>query len=146
MPPKTFLTIILLPFASINPFYNTFLIDPRLEFLVNMGNLITSIAVMGLLIGALVMYGVRPEKFGAKFRVHEVGAKAGRATTDFIYDFMKEEFIRRKQPFAISEVQEILAGSIELDLNLTIRLINKTDLKYKDFNIDGKKKRYVYFD
>ncbi|MHA1377937.1 MAG: hypothetical protein ACTSRG_06110 [Candidatus Helarchaeota archaeon] len=145
MPLDTFLILILLPFATINPYYVTFLIDPRLEFLINMGNLITSFAVILLLIGAIVLYGVHREKFGKIFRVHEVGAKKGRATTDFIYDYIKQEFVRRNQPFPIYEVQEVLANSIELDLNTAIRLINKTNLKYKDMVIDGMKKRYVHF-
>ncbi|NVM01847.1 MAG: hypothetical protein HWN67_05905 [Candidatus Helarchaeota archaeon] len=138
--------VFLYPNAPLNPYFNTFIIDPRIEFLINMGNLFTSLAVITLLIGALVMYATRKEKFGEIFRVHEVGAKEGRITADFIYDFMKEEFIRRNKPFPIYEIQEILAKSLELDVNMTLRLINKSDLRHKDFNIDGKKKRYVYFD
>ena len=146
IPVHNFWSLIVLPNFPLNPYFNTFLIAPRLEFLINMGNLITSIAVMGLLLMALIIYGTSAKKFGTLFRVHEVGAKVGRATTEFIYDFMKGEFVRRKRPFPLSEVQQILAKSMELDLNKTLRLINKTDLKYKDFNIDGKKKRYIYFD
>ncbi|MFX1451284.1 MAG: hypothetical protein ACFFCM_10605 [Promethearchaeota archaeon] len=138
--------VFLFPNAPLNPYFNTFVIDPRIEFLVNMGNLFVSIAVMVLLIGSLVMYATQKEKFGEIFRVHEVGAKDGRITADFIYDFMKEEYIRRNKPFPIYEVQDILAKSLELDVNLTLRLINKSDLRHKDFNIDGKKKRYVYFE
>ncbi len=133
-------------YIDLNPFFNTYIIDPRIEFLINMGNLITSFAVIALLIGALVMYATHKEKFGEIFRIHDVGAKEGRITADFIYDFMKEEFIRRNKPFPIYEIQEILAKSLELDVNMTLRLINKSDLRHKDFNIDGKKKRYVYFD
>ncbi len=145
LPLESFLKLILLPNFPLNPVWPTYIIDPRLEFFVNMGNLITSIAVVGLLIGALVYYGARPEKFGQMFRIQEVGAKAGRATTDFIYNLLKEEFVRRKYPFPLSEVQNILAGSIELDINTTLRLVNKAELKYDDLIIDGMKKRYVYF-
>lgn len=146
LPAQNFWSLIILPSFPLNPYWNTFIIDPSLEFLINMGNLFTSIAVIGLLIGALVLYGANPEKFGKKFRVHEAGAKKGKATTQFIYDFMKQEFTRRNEPFCLFEVQEIIAKSLEMDLNITIRLINKTQLKYPDFKIDGKKKRYVCFD
>ncbi|MHA1380134.1 MAG: hypothetical protein ACTSRG_17310 [Candidatus Helarchaeota archaeon] len=146
IPPDNFYYFILLPSFPLNPYYNTFLITPGLEFIVNSGNIITSVAVIILLLGALITYGIHREKFGEKFRIHEVGAKEGRATTDFIYDFMKKEYYRRKEPFPLYEVEKLISNSIELDKEKTIELINKTDIKYKDLKIDGNKKRYVYFD
>ena len=89
---------------------------------------------------------LKKEKFGTIFRVHEVGAKKGKITTDFIYDFMKKEFNRRKKAFPIYEIEKVLARSIHLDIDETLKLINKADQKYPDFKIDGNKKRYIYFD
>ncbi|MHA1299499.1 MAG: hypothetical protein ACTSO9_08710 [Candidatus Helarchaeota archaeon] len=146
IPGEDFWYLFLLPNFPLNPYWNTFLVTPGLEFIVNSGNLITSVAVVVLLFGALITYALNREKFGDLFRVHDVGAKAGRATADFIYDFMKKEYYRRKEPFPIYEVHKILAKSIELDMDTTLKLINQADWKYHDFKIDGNKKRYIYFE
>ncbi len=146
IPEQNFWFLLLLPNFPLNPYWNTFLIDPGFEYLINMGNLITSVAVVGLLFLTFLAYALKKEKFGDLFRFHDVGAKKGRTTTDFIYDFMKREFNRRKEPFPLYEVEKKLARSVNLDVDTILELINKADQKFLDFKIDGNKKRYVYFD
>ncbi|MBN2151607.1 MAG: hypothetical protein JW839_09185 [Candidatus Lokiarchaeota archaeon] len=86
------------------------------------------------------------KKFGLYFRVHETVSKADNMRLDFIKDYLRDEYVRREEPYLLDTVYESMATVMKLDRFEVMRLVEKAKRKHPELRIDGLKKRYVYFE
>jgi len=94
---------------------------------------------------AVTIFLFQSKKFGTMFRVHEQVSKEDKKRMEFIYDFLMKEFVRRDENLDSFEMHDQLSSVLKLDEYDTLRLVNKTDKKYKELVIEGLKKRFIYF-
>ncbi|MHA1784695.1 MAG: hypothetical protein ACTSVE_05820 [Candidatus Helarchaeota archaeon] len=120
---------------SVPDFFNLIFINSQ-HLIINIG-VILAIAI------AIIVF--KTKKFGVIYRVHDEISKEDLKRIEFIYDYLKKEYIRRNELLNVLEMYEIIAQVLKLDQYDTVRLINKADMKYNDLIIEGLKKRYVYF-
>ncbi|MHA1144915.1 MAG: hypothetical protein ACTSRW_09285 [Candidatus Helarchaeota archaeon] len=115
-----------------------------LEIIVNSGTAIIVVGVLLSLIISLFLMGTK--KFASTFKLHRKISKEDEKRIAAIYDFLKQEYIRRGMvEFPVFDILNNLRGIFQLDENRLARLINLADKKHEDLKIEGLKKRYVYF-
>lgn len=86
------------------------------------------------------------KKFGLYFRVHETVSKADNIRLDFIRDYLRDEFVRRQEPYLLDSVYDSMATVMKLDRFEVMQLVEKAKRKHAELRIDGLKKRYIYFE
>nr|MDO8110644.1 hypothetical protein [Candidatus Sigynarchaeota archaeon] len=86
------------------------------------------------------------KKFGVYFRVHETVSKEDKQRFLFIHDYLKDEFVRRQEPYLLDSIYDALATVMKVDKFVVMQLVEKTKRNHPDLLIDGLKKRYVYFE
>nr|MDO8118700.1 hypothetical protein [Candidatus Sigynarchaeota archaeon] len=85
------------------------------------------------------------KKFGLYFRVHEQVSKADGKRLAYIYDFLKQEFVRNEAPLVATTMYDPIATIMKIDKFEVMQLLEKTRRRYPDMNIEGVKKRYIHF-
>ncbi|NHI91151.1 MAG: hypothetical protein EAX96_01525 [Candidatus Lokiarchaeota archaeon] len=113
------------------------------EYLINIQHLFINIGVIIAIAIALFMF--RRKGFGVMYRVHDEISKEDLKRVEWIYDYLKKEYIRKAEMLNLLEMYDVISKILKLNEYEIIRLVNRADLKYKDMKIEGLKKRYVYF-
>ncbi len=105
--------------------------------------LVNSFVVIALFVSILLFSS---KKFGLYFRVHETVSKADNIRLDFIRDYMRDEYVRREEPYLLDTIYDSLGTVMKLDQFEVMQLVEKAKRKHPELRIDGLKKRYVYFE
>ena len=113
------------------------------NYLINIQHLIINIGV--ILAIAIAIFMFKRKGFGLMYRVHDEVSKEDMKRIEWIYDFLKKEYIRRADMLILSEMYDSISKILKISDYDVIRLVNRTDIKYNDMMIEGLKKRYVHF-
>ena len=113
------------------------------NYLINIQHLIINIGVIVAIAIAIFMF--KRKGFGLMYRVHDEVSKEDMKRIEWIYDFLKKEYIRRADMLILSEMYDSIAKILKISDYDTIRLVNRADIKYKDMMVEGLKKRYIHF-
>ncbi|MEX2683405.1 MAG: hypothetical protein Q6373_017650 [Candidatus Sigynarchaeota archaeon] len=114
------------------------------KWVLNGQYVLVNLFVMAALFFSVLLFSSK--KFGVYFRVHETVSKADHIRLDFIRDYLREEYIRREQPYLLDSIYDNLATVMKIDRFEVMQLVEKAKRKHPELRIDGLKKRYVYFE